>query len=303
MDESTFAEEVIPFNFSRAGMVAHDQIRALRNLDEQFARNLTHTLGAWLRTTIVVAPIPPEQGFYGQFAEKTSDGHYLLPLAIEPLQVRAVLSCDLSLAPAMIDLLLGGSGRAASFQRELTEIEEAVLGSVLDIVLREWSAAWQPFGMEFFARPHERGGHGQRPMPLQERTYCSCFQVALAGLSGELTFCMPSAALASALRRFTHRRDHQRNRTAEERLRMTHRLRSAKVQASLQFPAMQLRADDLREMKKGTLFSLPLSPGVPAELLVGNTPIFRAQPMRSGDHRAAQIAHALSSLRAKEEVA
>jgi flagellar motor switch protein FliM len=283
----------VPFNFSRAGMVAADQMRTLRTLDEQFARNLTHTLGAWLRTTLTVTPLPPEQGIYSHFADATATGCHLLPLNVEPLQARAVLSSDLALAPPIIDLLLGGSGRSSAMERELTEIEEAVLRSVLDIVLREWTMAWQPFGMEFFVRAREPGGHGQRPMPLQERTFCSRFQLILAETTGDLLFCMPSAAIASALRVFAHRRERQRHRGPEERSRMVSRLGAARVKASLHFPGMQLRAEELRSMAVGTLLPLPLSCGVEAELHVSGTPLFRARPVRAGEHRAAQILHAL----------
>jgi flagellar motor switch protein FliM len=285
--------DMMPFNFSRAGMVAPDQMRTLRTLDEQFARNLTHTLGAWLRTTITVIPMPPEEGIYSQFAEATATGCHILPLTVEPLQARAVLSSALALAPAIIDLLLGGSGRSSAMERELTEIEEAVLRSVLDIVLREWTMAWQPFGIEFFVRAREAGGHGQRPMPLQERTYCSRFQVNLAETTGDLLFCMPSATIASALRVFAHRRERQRQRGPEERSRMVHRLGGARVNATLHFPGMQLRAEELHSMTAGTLLPLPLSCGVEAELRVGGTPLFRARPVRAGEHRAAQIVHPL----------
>jgi flagellar motor switch protein FliM len=291
--EENDAAIATPFNFSRAGMVAPDQIRALRTLDEQFARNLTHTLGAWLRTNITVTPLPPVQGIFSEFSERTATGFHVVPLLVEPLHTHAVLSCDLSLAPAIIDLLLGGRGRSATFDRELTEIEQAVLGSVLDIVLREWTTAWQPFGLEFSAAPRERGGHAQRPMPLQERTYCGCCQISLADVTGELMFCMPSAALASALRTFAQRRDRQRNRSGEERSRMAARLHGSHVHATLHFPVMQMRAEELRSMSAGALLPLPLTKGAPAELRVGDVPVFRAQPVRSGDHRGAQIVHAL----------
>jgi flagellar motor switch protein FliM len=291
--EGSAAADTVPFNFSRAGMVAPDQMRTLRTLDEQFARNLTHTLSAWLRTTITVTPQAPEQGVYSQFAESTASGRHILPVSVEPFQARAVLASDLALAPAMIDLLLGGTGRSSSLDRELTEIEDAVLRSVLDIVLREWTLVWQPFGMEFAVRPHEPGAHGQRPMPLQERTYCSRFQVVLAETTGDLAFCMPSAALASALRAFAYRRERQRHRGPEDRMRMTQRLGASRLVAQLHFPVMQLRAEELQAMTPGTLLSLPLSCGAEAELRVSGMPLFRAKPVRAGEHRAAQIVHAL----------
>ncbi len=67
-------EQMVPFNFSRAGQVGNDQMRTLRTLDEQFARNLTHTLGAWLRTNIAIAPLAAEQQVYSRFAEQTASG-------------------------------------------------------------------------------------------------------------------------------------------------------------------------------------------------------------------------------------
>ena len=48
----------------------------------------------------------------------------------------------------MIDLLLGGEGKDGPL-RELTDIEESILGSVVEIVCRELTVAWQPVGLSF----------------------------------------------------------------------------------------------------------------------------------------------------------
>ena len=287
------------FNFSRAALIAGDQLRSLRTLDEGFARNLTHTLGAWLRSNAAIAPLPAEQQVFSRFAECAAAGCHVVPLHLnmEQQQVRGVLSLSLTLAPSIIDLLLGGSGRTLGGGRELTEIEDAVLGSVIELILREWSTAWAPFGVEFRAEERERENHGQRLMPLQERVFCCRFLVTLAELSGELVFCMPSAAITTTLRAVSHRRDRQRRRTADERARMLHRLRGAGVHATLHFPPMRMRTADLQSLRPGTLLPLPLARGVSAELRVGGVGVFRAEPVRSGDHRAARVMHALESSR------
>lgn len=283
------------FNFSRAGLIAGDYIRTLRTLDEGFARNLTHVLGAWLRSNVAIAPLPAEQQVFGKFADRAATGCHVLPLQLnmEQQQVRGVLSLSLTLAPAIIDLLLGGSGRTLGGGRDLTEIEEAVLGSVVELILREWSSAWAPFGVEFHPGERERESHGQRLMPLQERVFCCRFQVTLEDLSGELLFCMPSAAITTTLRAISHRRDRQRQRTPEERGRMLHRLRGAGVYATLHFPPMRMRTASLRSLQPGSLLPLPLARGVAAELRVGGVGVFRAEPVRSGEHRAARVMHAL----------
>jgi flagellar motor switch protein FliM len=292
--KSIHAAEVGSFNFSRAGLVANDQLRTLRTLDEQFARNLTHTLGAWLRTSVALQPKTATQTLFGQFMERTANGCYVLPLRMEPTGGRAALSVDLKLAPAVIDMLLGGSGRTNSTARELTEIEEAVLGSVLDIVLREWTSTWSPFGVEFSAGQRDRDSHGQRLMPLQEKTLLVEFTVSLGDITGELMFCMPSAPVASAMKAMSHTRERQR-RTPDGRDRMVKRLGEATVKAQLHLPQMRLYAPDLRSLKAGSLLPLPLQRTAPAELRVGGVAVYRAQPVRSGEHRAARLVQFLNT--------
>ena len=292
--EATSGQDLNAFNFSRAGLVANDQLRTLRTLDEQFARNLTHTLGAWLRTNATLSPLPATQMLFSQFMEKTSSGCFVLPLRMEPLRVRAAMSMDLKLAPAIIDLLLGGSGRTGGSARELTEIEEAVLGSVLEIVLREWSAAWSPFGVEFVAEQRERDSQGQRLMPLQEKTLAVRFSMSVADVAGELMFCLPSAPVTSTMKAVSFNRDRQR-RTPEDRARMEKRLGEAALKAVLHLPSMRLFARDLRNLKPGSLLQLPLQRNAPAELRVGGVAVYRAQPVRANEHRAARLVQLLDA--------
>lgn len=293
--ESASTTDVAAFNFSRAGLVANDQLRALRTLDEQFARNLTHTLGAWLRTTITIAPQPASQVTFNQFMEQTSAGCFVLPLRMEPMRVRAALSLDIQLAPAIIDLLLGGSGKTARIDRELTEIEEAVLGSVLDIVLREWTSAWGAMGVEFLGERRERDSRGQRLMPLQEKVLFVRFIVGLADVTGDLLFCLPSAAVTSTMKAMSHSQDRQRMRTKEERERMELRVGNAKLRMALHLPAMRLYAQDIRDLKAGATLALPLHSGITAELRVGNVAIYRARPVRYGEQRGAQLMQLLET--------
>ena len=269
-------------------------MRTLRTLDEQFARNLTHTLGAWLRTNATLSPLPATQMLFSQFMEETSTGCYVLPMRMEPLRVRAAMSMDLKLAPLIIDLLLGGSGRSGGVERELTEIEEAVLGSVLEIVLREWTSAWSTFGVEFVPEAQKRESQGQRLMPLQEKTLAVRFSMSVADVAGELMFCLPSAPVTSTIKAAAHNRDRQRC-TPEDRVRMGKRLGEAPVKAVLHLPSMRLHSRDLQSLQPGSLLHLPLQRNTPAELRVGGVAVYRAQPVRTNEHRAAHLMQLLDT--------
>ncbi|MHB2009744.1 MAG: hypothetical protein ACYCOX_17110, partial [Acidobacteriaceae bacterium] len=57
---------VQPFAFSRVGQINNEQMRAISLLNDNFARNLTHNLGAFLRSRFQVALASAEQLPYSE---------------------------------------------------------------------------------------------------------------------------------------------------------------------------------------------------------------------------------------------
>lgn len=140
--ESDRSTSVVPYNFGRAGQISNEQLRAISMLNDLFARNLTHNLAAWLRCRFQVNLVSAEQIPFNEFLMRIPEISYVTSVRLEPLGALSVLQLDLALAPPIIDLLLGGEGKEGPL-RELTDIEEAILGSVVEIICRELTAAWQ----------------------------------------------------------------------------------------------------------------------------------------------------------------
>ena len=57
----------------------------------------------------------------------------------------------------------------------------------------------------------------------------------------------------------------------------------------LQFPTMRLRASELAALEPGTVLRLPLAKHSASELRVGGLQFGRAHPVRTGEHRGAQL--------------
>ncbi len=91
----------------------------------------------------------------------------------------------LALAPPMIDLLLGGEGKPGAV-RELTDIEESILTSVVDVICRELSSAWQPVGLSFNFEKRQMQTQIARIMPVTEKTLCLSFEIRMPDASGLL---------------------------------------------------------------------------------------------------------------------
>src|ERR1700722_14022797 len=73
------------YSFSRAGQISNDQMRAISTVNDLFARNLMHTLGAWLRTPLRVKLVSGEQLPFSEFLERLSPLAYVCSVRLEAL--------------------------------------------------------------------------------------------------------------------------------------------------------------------------------------------------------------------------
>ena len=277
-----------PFNFGRAGQISNEQMQAISTVNDMFARNLTHNLGAWLRTRFHVTLVSAEQMTYSEFTERIPEPAYVCSARLDPLDVMGALQLDLTMAPPIVDLLLGGVGRAGPL-REPTDIEESILLSVMEILLRELNGAWQPVGLKFSLDKREREAGVMRLMPLTEKILLVSFEIRMPESQGSLTICLPSVVLNTILRRLIADRDRPRRRSAETRDRLESVLAETPLHAVLQFPPMRLNARELSELAPGKVLRLPLGCQSLGELRVGGLPVFKAQAVRTGEHRGAQV--------------
>lgn len=276
------------YNFSRAGQISNEQMRAISTVNDLFARNLMHTLGAWLRTPLRIKLVAGEQLPFKEFLERLSIHTFVCSLRLEPLGAVGLLELELAISSSVIDVLLGGVGKAWPV-RELTDIEEAILTSVMQLVVQELNLAWQAVGLEFVLEKRETEAAVARMMTPGERTLCVSFEARMPEAQGVINLCLPAVVLNAILRRLIAEGDRPRRRSKEAHMRMRDLLGQVKVGTLLQFPQMRLRASDVAVLEPGTVLRLPLPKTSAAELRVGNLQLASAYPVRTGEHRGAQF--------------
>ncbi len=279
---------VTPYNFSLAGQISNDQLRAISMLNDLFARNLTHNLAAWLRTRFQVNLVSAEQIPFNEFLLRIPEISYVASVRMEPLGALAVLQLDLALAPPIIDLLLGGEGRDGPL-RELTDIEESILASVVEIVCRELTAAWQPVGLSFNFERRQMQTQVARIMSVAEKTLCLSFEIRMPHSSGLLNLAFPAVVANTILRRLTSEWARRRRHGGETRERMEAAARRIRFGGSLQLPTVRLMASVIENLEAGAVLPLGLAANTLPEWRVGGQTLATAQPIRQGSFRAARI--------------
>ena len=279
---------VEPYNFSLAGQISTDQLRAISMLNDLFARNLTHNLSAWLRTRFQVNLVSAEQIPFNEFLMRIPEINYVSSVRLEPLGALAVLQLDLALAPPIIDLLLGGEGRDGVL-RELTDIEESILASVVETVCRELTTAWQPVGLSFNFERRQMQTQVARIMSMTEKTLCLSFEIRMPHSSGLLNLAFPAVVANTILRRLTSDWARRRHHAGETRQRMEASARRIRFGASLQLPTARIAASEIEHLEPGAVLRLNLPASTLPEWKVGGQALMLAQAIRQGAQRVARI--------------
>ena len=279
---------VVPYNFASAGQISTDQLRAISMLNDLFARNLTHNLAAWLRTRFQVNLVSAEQITFNEFLLRIPEISYVASVRLEPLGALSVLQLDLALAPPIIDLLLGGDGREGPL-RELTDIEEAILGSVVEIICRELTAAWQPVCLSFNFERRQMQTQAARVISVNEKTLCLSFEIRMPHSSGLLNLAFPAVVANTILRRLTSDWGRRRRHAPEIRARMETSVRRLRFGATLQLPSVRVSAGSMENLAPGDVLRLDLPANVAPEWRIGGQLLSRAQAIRQGPHRAARL--------------
>lgn len=285
---SSGSPTAIAYNFARAGQISNEQLRAISMLNDLFARNLTHNLAAWLRCRFQVNLVSAEQIPFSEFLMRIPEISYVTSVRLDPLGALSVLQLDLGLAPPIIDLLLGGNGKEGPL-RELTDIEEAILESVVEIICRELTSAWQSVGLSFSFEKRQMQTQVARIMSVNEKTLCLTFEIRMPQGSGLLNLAFPAVVANTILRRLTSDWGRRHRHVSETRAQIEVAAHRIRLGASVQLPSVRIAAREIESLRPGDVLRLGLSTAASAEWRVGGQTLGTAEVVQQGSHRGARL--------------
>src|ERR1700759_480123 len=102
------------FDFRRPDRIAKSQLHAIHQLHHPFVRNLVSSLSAFLRSYLIVNLVSVEQLSYAEFLEGLPSPTCLVSMGLRPYDGNAVLELNPSLTFPVLEMLLGGNGKASA---------------------------------------------------------------------------------------------------------------------------------------------------------------------------------------------
>lgn len=274
----------------KAGQIGNEQMHSINTLHEGFARDLSHSMGAYLRIAFQAALVSAEHMTYREFLKGIPESVYLASCKLSPVSAIALFQLDLALAFPLIDVLLGGEGVSTSAPREVTEIEEQILETVMRIICRELQNTWQALSLEFEFEQRQPPDQIQNLLPSEEKVLSLSFEITLADCRGTLNLAVPAVVSNALLRKISVPRARSKLwMSADSSLRLRNRVLRCPFPAELRITVAGVLLSELMSLSPGDLLVLRRRVDQLATLAIHNCEIFTAIVARRGAKRAAQL--------------
>jgi flagellar motor switch protein FliM len=286
------AKRAAAYDFRRPDRIAKDQLRAIHLLHENFGRNLASSLSAYLRAYVLVNLVSVEQLSFSEFTQCLPSPTSAVALGLAPYDGSAVLELNPSLVFPVLEMLLGGSGKTAiKITREVTEIEQTILESLLRFILHDLRSSWEIVAkMEFSIESHETEPQLLQILAPSEAVVAISMEIRIGEISGMMNIGIPSIVVKMLRNKFDQQWTVRKTEaTGVEHARFLNLIRPSLVHVDARLEGQTLKVQELLDLKEGDLlvFDHPLAK--PFDLSVNGTRKYRGEVVLSGRKRAVEI--------------
>jgi flagellar motor switch protein FliM len=285
-------ESTLPVvNFSKRGSITAEQMQMLVSINQVFSQSLGITLSARLGAPVTLAMVAAERSLYHNLLDTIDlDATYLAQSRFKSPDARALFSIDLPLVEPLVHLALGGLTAIpkSSGDREITQIDVAIMEVVMGVICAEMNLMWAPFGLQAAYESRVLPIHARRFFPQSEYVMSFTYEVHVGDRVGALQVAL-ATVIASSLLRDMDRRDTDRTQPPATRRLLQERIGDLGVRSTLRLPPFKIMASEILNLRPGMLLESRLPTSTPCLLGMPHGPAWEALPMLSDERIAAKL--------------
>jgi flagellar motor switch protein FliM len=286
------AKKYAPYDFRRPDRIPKEQLRSIHLLHDFFARNLASSLGAYLRAYVAVHLVSVEQLSFAEFLEDLPTPTCISTIGMKPLDGNAVLEINPSLVFPILDILLGGTGKAAMKEfREITEIEQSIIEGVLRIVLHDLTETWEPVAdINFTIEGMETQPQLIQILSPNEAIVAIGFEITTGENRGMMNFGIPSIMVKMLGQKFEQQWSIRRKTATEEEQQQMYRIiHGLPMALDARLEGATIRVEDLLRLERGDVMTFDIPLTRPVTLQVNGKPKFEGEVVVAGRNRAVLV--------------
>lgn len=285
-------KQVSIYDFRRPDRVSKDQMRALQNLHDGYARLLATTLSSYLRALVEIDIVSVDQLTYSEFMMSVPNPSCLYVFQMEPLEGAAIIEVNPNLVFFIVDRLFGGQGKPSEHNRELTDIEKSVLTKIVDRALVNLKETWEHVGI-FTPRidSYETNAQFVQIAPPNETVILISLEVRMKHGSGLISLCFPYIMLETVITKLGGESwiAGQRTTTQETRRLIESELASTELTTTAIIGETSLSVRDLLQLQMGDVIVLEKPAEAELLLRIGEKAKFLGKVGLVGRNKSFQI--------------
>ncbi|MAG13905.1 MAG: flagellar motor switch protein FliM [Spirochaetales bacterium] len=293
------------YDFKRPDKFSKEQIRTISIMHETFARLTTTSLSASMRTLAHVHVASVDQLTYEEFIRSIPNPTTLAVINMDPLKGMALLEVDPSVTYTIIDRLFGGQGEGSKINRELSEIEVAVIESIIVRILGNMREAWASV---IDLRPRlsqiETNPQFAQVVPPTEMVVLVTLETKVGDVEGMMNLCIPYITIEAIVSKLTAQYMYstvRRGTTTENMQVLRDQLNAVAMQVVAEIGTMDITMRDVLSLRRGDVIRLQhVRMNDPMMLRIGNKKKFLCRPGVVGKKVAVQITEQLEEITDEE---
>jgi flagellar motor switch protein FliM len=297
--ESHQKDSIQPYDFRNPAYLDPVELRRLRIEHEQYLTRLAALLSIFVRMEFSLQMSKLQTVAYSKFTEYINNPAHLVLFKIEPLRGICILDVNPRLALTIVDRLMGGAGQTPSQGQELSEIEAALLEQVVQMFVGEWCSHWhQQFkDLKPVILGHENSGQFLQTAHSDTMMLVVSMEARLGDCLEQIQLAFPYATIEPVIRHLGDTRDGEVAAQAATALkpRWNPELEMVRIPVTAEWPALEMTARDLTNLKVGDV--LPLEPEIVnhVRLRLARTPKFSGRLGTQGNKWAVEITEPIKS--------
>jgi flagellar motor switch protein FliM len=265
-------------------------MRAIYVLKQKFLHRIVSSLSAYLRSSVTAQLLAVDHLSYAEFLRGLASPTCVISIGMRPYEGNAVLELNPSLVFPIIEILLGGNGKAGTAaNREITEIEQNVLDGLFRIILQALAEAWKDV-LPVTLTLDSVGKEARLIHAPHEPVVAVSIDIKLEEGGGRLNLAVPTEIVTMQDEDGDAQSTPRKVEASEvEQGRMLDLLRDAKVTVEAHLEGPMLRVRELLELKEGDVLTFDHPIGEPVGGFVNGKRKFAAQIVSTGKRKAFQI--------------
>lgn len=283
------------YNFRRPDKFSKEHLRALQDIHRDFVRQLALTLTTYLRMDVEMDIISVDQLTYDEFVCSMPPHFQNGIFKLNPLSGEISLGLSSEVLTVILDRMLGGDGSNHDFNRDLTQIEEALTKKIIEKIIKTLENSWcsvLPVKAEFTSL--DNGYHVVPITTSGEIVALISFEIRLGSKNfGLINLCFPYPVLETVLQKLTPQYIFQHTNVVSNEIgrnEILNKIYPANIDLSVVLGTAKVLINDVLELKEGDVIKLDQKIDEKLYVLIDNKKKFEAMPGRKDGRICVKIA-------------